>query len=156
MKFKKVHSFEVQIIFSLIGKSGSLIQHNIQIQGEESDRRQVLIHFSEICEIELNALQDFQPLLVGVILAIVYHDRRFPTNEAFSKYVVTKPWISRKDEISASGRTMNEDVIAKNEHFIPKESVLEISAVDYVSIPIRMFAPLAGNQNLDLPTFLQS
>ena len=56
---------------------GSLMQLNFEIQGEETDLRQVL-DFREIFEWELQkALDNFRALKAAVIITIAYHSRRF-------------------------------------------------------------------------------
>ena len=62
--------------------------------------------------------------------------------------------LYQKSEIPDAMKSMNEEIMLRNDNFVQNGSNLQISKIYYVSLAMTRFAPLAGSGFKELPEFL--
>ncbi|KAF0138570.1 MAG: hypothetical protein FD143_3643, partial [Ignavibacteria bacterium] len=135
---------------------GSVSQQDFTVDSEVTDLRQVLLDFQPTFNSQLEEqFQQFRALKVSLIVTVEYQNTRFRNNEPFYMYLRSKLYLLyQKSEIPDAMKSMNEEIMLRNDNFVQNGSNLQISKIYYVSLAMTRFAPLAGSGFKELPEFL--
>ncbi|KAF0146940.1 MAG: hypothetical protein FD143_3161, partial [Ignavibacteria bacterium] len=135
---------------------GSVSQHDFTVDSEVTDLRQVLLDFQPTFYSQLEEqFQQFRAIKVSFIVTIEYQNTRFRNNEPFYMYLRSSlHLLYQRAEIPEAVKSMNEQIMLRNENFMQNGSNLQISKIFYVSLAFTRFAPLAGSGYRELPEFL--
>ena len=133
-------------------------QDDFKMESRETDLVKVLTQFNDHLEKLLErAKQQFHAIKICLVLTIEYRSKKLIEKEPFIIYLHSSNYtIYQVNEIPDVIRSLNEEMMARNEKIIRNDSNVEIENIHFLSVYVSRLEPLAGQQYQELPGFLES
>ena len=123
----------------------------------ETDLHRVLDDFSDTLEERIReSVRKYRAIKLEFIVTVTYQSDKFKERQPFHIYLhSTKFLIYQENEIAKTVDSINREIQSRNENAVRNESQVKIIHIDYLTLMISQFQPLAASRFQELPEFLK-